>query len=166
MKDPVEVILEQWHRERPDLDVSPMAVIGRLARVAKRIDERLSQTFAEHGLDSASFDVLATLRRSGHPFVLSPKELSWSSMVTTSATAQRLNKLESEGLVSRAPSTVDGRGKQVQLTEKGREIVDDALSAHVQTEHELLRNLNGTERQELASLLAKLDTVAVTGGAR
>ncbi|MBT2585616.1 MarR family winged helix-turn-helix transcriptional regulator [Arthrobacter sp. ISL-95] len=157
MNDPVEVILKQWGRERPDLDASPMAVIGRLARVVKRFDERLSRSFGEHGLDSASFDVLAALRRSGAPFVLSPKDLSGGSMVTTSATAQRLNKLESEGLVSRAPSVVDGRMKHVQLTDRGKEIIDDALSTHLQTEHALLQNLDVTERQVLAALLAKLD---------
>ena len=157
MTDPVEVILEQWNRERPDLDVSPMAVIGRMARVAKSFEEQLSRTFAEQGLDTASFDVLATLRRAGDPFVLSPKELTGSSMVTSSATAQRLNKLEDAGLVTRTPSAMDGRGKQVQLTKQGLEAIDNALSAHVQKEHELLVNLSTTERRKLASLLAKLD---------
>ncbi|NWL13855.1 MarR family transcriptional regulator [Paenarthrobacter nitroguajacolicus] len=164
MNDPVELILKQWGQERPDLDVSPMAVIGRLARVVKRFDERLSRSFAEHGLDSASFDVLAALRRSGPPFVLSPKDLSGSSMVTTSATAQRLNKLENEGLVRRASSVVDGRKKQVQLTEKGKGIIDGALSTHLQTEHALLRNLDGAERQMLATLLAKLDVEGESDG--
>ena len=78
-------------------------------------------------------------------------------MVTSSATAQRLNRLESQGLVSRTPSTVDGRGKQVLLTDRGKDIVDGALSAHVQTEQELLQGLDSTERQILASLLTKLD---------
>lgn len=157
MADHVETVLTQWKRERPDLDVSPMAVVGRLSRVARRFDERLSRNFAAHGLDAAAFDVLATLRRSGPPYTLSPKSLSSGAMVTSSAIAQRLNRLEGQGLVARSPSSTDGRGKQVMLTDRGRAIVDHALPDHVQTEHELLHALDNEERRTLAVLLAKLD---------
>jgi DNA-binding MarR family transcriptional regulator len=157
MTDQVDLILNQWSRERPDLDVSPMAVVGRLSRVARRFDERLARTFAEYGLDAGGFDVLATLRRTGAPFVLTPKDLAASSMVTSSATAQRLNRLEGHGLVSRTPSTADGRAIQVELTDRGRDVIDVALSAHIQTEHELLQELDSTERRILAELLARLD---------
>ncbi|UWX96879.1 MarR family transcriptional regulator [Arthrobacter zhaoxinii] len=158
MSDHVGMVLGQWAAERPDLDVSPMAVVGRLSRVSRRFDEQLAATFAQHGLDAASFDVLATLRRSGEPYTLSPKELTASSMVTSSAIAQRLNRLEAQGYVLRSPSSSDRRGKQVTLTDAGRAAVDAALPDHVATEHRLLDGLDGGEREVLAALLAKLDT--------
>ncbi|MCQ1955734.1 MarR family transcriptional regulator [Arthrobacter sp. zg-Y826] len=158
MNDHVSMVLRQWAAERPDLDVSPVAVVGRLSRVARRFDEQLAATFAKHGLDAASFDVLATLRRSGKPYTLSPKDLTASSMVTSSAIAQRLNRLEEQGYVVRSPSSVDRRGKQVTLTDAGRAAVDAALPDHVSTEHRLLAALDENEREALAALLAKLDT--------
>lgn len=157
MSDHVGRILEQWATERPDLDVSPMAVVGRLSRVARRFDEQLAPTFARHGLDAASFDVLATLRRSGEPYTLAPKDLSASSMVTSAAIAQRLNRLEMQGYVRRSPSSTDRRGKLVSLTDAGRAAVDAALPDHVATERRLLSVLSETERTALAALLAKLD---------
>ena len=157
MSDHVDKVLRQWAVERPDLDVSPMAVVGRLSRVARRFDEQLAATFARHGLDAASFDVLATLRRSGPPYTLSPKDLTASSMVTSAAVAQRLNRLEDQGLVRRSPSSADRRGKQVTLTDAGRAAVDAALPDHVATEHGLLAALDDDERQALATLLARLD---------
>lgn len=155
--DHVAAVLEQWARERPDVDVTPMAVIGRLSRVARRIDERLARNFTLHGIDAATFDVLATLRRSGTPYTLSPKTLRDSSMVTSSAIAQRLNKLEADGLVERTVSQRDGRGKEVRLTQRGRRIVDDLLPHHVATEHACLETLTPEEQITLAALLARLD---------
>ncbi|WP_026549193.1 MarR family transcriptional regulator [Arthrobacter sp. Br18] len=157
MTDHVESVLQQWKRERPDLDVSPMAVVGRVSRVARRFDARLGRTFAGHNLDAAAFDVLATLRRHGSPYTLSPKDLTNGAMVTSSAIAQRLNRLEVQGLIARSPSSVDGRGKNVVLTDLGRTTVDSALPDHLRTENELLDPLDDAERQTLAALLAKLD---------
>lgn len=156
-QDHVQTVLEQWARERPDVDVSPMAVIGRLTRAARRIEDALARNFAQHGMDAASFDVLATLRRSGAPYSLSPKDLTESSMVTSSAIAQRLNKLEIDGLVRRTASKSDGRGKQVHLTDKGRNLVDDMLPDHVAAERGLLDALTGQQQKTLATLLAVLD---------
>src|SRR5689334_3890142 len=119
MPDAVDAILTQWARERPDLDASPMGVFGRLARAARLADTRLDEVFAIHGLDRASFDVLATLRRHGAPYRLTPGELQRSAMVTTSAIAQRLNKLEERGLVSRTPNAADGRVIDVTPTPAG-----------------------------------------------
>ena len=155
--DHVATVLEQWARERPDVDVTPMGVIGRLSRVARRIDDRLARNFALHGIDAATFDVLATLRRSGVPYTLSPKALRDSSMVTSSAIAQRLNKVEADGLVRRTLSQSDGRGKEVQLTEKGRKIIDDLLPHHAAEEHAILETLTPDQQTTLAGLLARLD---------
>ncbi|TFD78280.1 MarR family winged helix-turn-helix transcriptional regulator [Cryobacterium fucosi] len=156
MTDHVDGILAQWAAERPDLDVSPMAVLGRLARTSRLADASLGATFARHGLDAASFDVLATLRRSGTPFRLTPTEIGLSAMVTSSAIAQRLNRLEREGLVRRSPNAADGRGTDVSLTPEGLAVIDRALPDHVATEQRMLAGLNEEQRSALATLLQAL----------
>ncbi len=156
MIDQVEAILEQWSRERPDLDVSPMAVFGRLSRAAHLVHVRQAETFARHGLDAASFDVLATLRRSGKPYGLTPTEIQRSAMVTSSAIAQRLNRLEQTGLVVRSPNGADGRVTDVTLTAEGLALIERALPEHVATEHHLLRSLTSEQRQQLSVLLQEL----------
>ncbi|MFD0258098.1 MarR family winged helix-turn-helix transcriptional regulator [Kitasatospora indigofera] len=156
MTDHVDKLLEQWHRERPDLDVSPMAVIGRLKRLTRLIEADLRRTFAEHGLDPASFDVLATLRRSGPPYRLTPAELMRTSMVTSGAVTQRLDRLEARGLVARTPSESDGRVVHVALTADGRALIDQALPDHVATEHRLLAGLTAPRRADLADTLRDL----------
>lgn len=149
--------IEQWKRERPDLDVSPMAVIGRLGEAASLISrERLAPVFARFGLQQGEFDVLATLRRSGKPFALTPTDLYEATMVTSGAMTARLDRLEKAGLTERAPHPSDRRGVVVRLTEKGLALTDEALAAHVANEHDILAGLTREERETLARLLAKL----------
>ncbi|MBW8907812.1 MAG: MarR family transcriptional regulator [Mesorhizobium sp.] len=149
--------LEQWRRERPDLDVSPMGVIGRLNEVSTIImRDRLAPVFARFGLQTGEFDVLATLRRSGAPFALTPTDLYEATMVTSGAMTARLDRLEKAGLIQRAPHPSDRRGIVVQLTAKGLALVDEALAAHVANEHAILAGLTAAERETLADLLAKL----------
>jgi len=154
--DRVDRILEQWARERPGLDVTPMAVIGRLGRAAAAVDARLAATFARHGIDAATFDVLATLTRQGEPYELAPAELAADAMITSSAVAQRLNRLEGLGYVSRHPDPADGRGKIVRLSPKGLRVVDRVLPDHLETERAVLAALTESERSQLASLLSRL----------
>ncbi|MFP7761407.1 MarR family winged helix-turn-helix transcriptional regulator [Marisediminicola sp. LYQ85] len=154
--DAVDRIVEQWRVERPDLDPSPMVVIGRLSRASAIVDARLAATFATHGIDAATFDVLATLARQGAPYRITPAELAANSMITTSAVAQRLNRLDGLGLVTREPNPDDGRGKFVQLTAAGRTLVDAVLPDHLATEEELLSALSPDERNTLAQLLSRL----------
>jgi DNA-binding MarR family transcriptional regulator len=156
MADHVDLVLRQWHAQRPDLDVSPMAVIGRLSRLSRLISTELARTFTAHGLDAASFDVLATLRRSDPPHRLTPAELMRSSMVTSGAITQRLDRLESRGLVIRTPSESDGRGVHVTLTDEGRALIDRALPDHVETEHRVLSALSAAQRDKLAATLRDL----------
>ena len=156
MADHVDLILEQWSEQRPDLDASPMAVMGRLKRLNQLIDGELGRTFATHDLDRASFDVLATLRRSNAEHSLTPAGLMRSSMVTSGAITQRLDRLEARGLVSRKPSETDGRGVQVTLTEAGLALIDAALPDHVATENRLLAALSAEERAALAGALRTL----------
>ena len=159
MSDHVADILAQWATERPDLDTTPMAVVGRLSRAARRLDVELAKTFAAHDLDAASFDVLATLRRSGEPFALAPKQLSDAAMITTGAVTQRLDKLEQRGMVRRSQRPGDGRGVLVHLTASGRRAIDAALPDHLHTEQRLLSALTARQQRDLANLL----TVLLTG---
>ncbi|MEI9416201.1 MarR family winged helix-turn-helix transcriptional regulator [Mesorhizobium sp. Cs1321R2N1] len=149
--------IEQWQRERPDLDVSPMAVIGRLNEVSALIArERLAPLFARFGLQTGEFDVLATLRRSGSPYALTPTALYEATMVTSGAMTNRLDRLETSGLIQRAPHPNDRRGIVVRLTEKGLALIDEAVAAHVANEHQILSGLTQTERETLSRLLEKL----------
>jgi DNA-binding MarR family transcriptional regulator len=150
MADHLDSVLAQWAEVRPDLDASPMGVIGRLSRLSRLIDAELRATFATHDLDPASFDVLATLRRNARD--LTPAELMRSSMVTSGAITQRLDRLESRGLVSRRPSATDGRVVHVSLTPAGLALIDRALPDHVATEHRLLASMSGEERAALATV--------------
>lgn len=157
MADHVDRVLEQWAVERPDLDVSPMAVIGRLSRLTQLVRTELARTFHAHGLDAASFDVLATLRRAAATHRgLTPAELMRASMVTSGAITQRLDRLQAGDLVTRTPSDTDGRVVHVRLTEAGRALIDRALPDHVETEHRLLAALTGPESAALADTLRTL----------
>jgi DNA-binding MarR family transcriptional regulator len=160
MADQVDRILTQWHAEKPDLDVSPMAVIGRVSRVALAIDARLARTFARHGLDSGSFDVLATLLRSGAPHRIAPAVLARDAMVTSSAVAQRLNKLEGRGLIAREANPDDGRGTLVALTDAGKALIEQVLPDHIETEREITDVLSVDEQHALAGLLQRLERAA------
>src|SRR4051812_33901093 len=149
--------IEQWQRERPDLDVSPMAVIGRLNEVSSLIArDRLAPLFARYGLQSGEFDVLATLRRSGSPYALTPTALYEATMVTSGAMTNRLDRLEQSGLIVRGPHPGDRRGVVVKLTGKGLALIDEAVAAHVANEHEILSGLARPEQTMLARLLEKL----------
>lgn len=149
-------IVEQWGRQRPDLDVSPMEVFGRLSRAANLARARMARTFAEHGLDGPSFDMLATLRRSDPPHRLTPAELMRASMVTSGAISQRLDKLEARGLVTRARGGADARNVYVALTDEGHALIDAALPDHVATEERMLSSLSATQRKALETGLRAL----------
>lgn len=154
--DHVDRIVEQWRLERPDLDPAPMAVFGRLSRASAAVDARLAATFATHGIDASTFDVLATLARQGAPYRITPAELAADSMITTSAVAQRLNRLDKLGFITREPHPDDGRGKFVRITTAGRELLDKVLPDHLTTEETILAPLSTDERNMLAQLLTKL----------
>src|SRR5215218_7169803 len=152
-RDGVDGILEQWRRERPDLDPSPIGVIGRISRLARELEQRLEPVYRAHGLEPGWHDVLATLRRTGPPHRLRPSEFTTSLMLTSSGTTKRLDRLEQAGLITREPDPDDRRGTLITLTEAGHELLDTAIEAHVANEHRLLAALSGAEQRELAGLL-------------
>lgn len=155
-RDRVDEILGQWHRARPDLDASAIAVIGRISRASRAIDVRLNRNYARFGLSDGEFDALATLRRSAPPHRLSPTELGDQMMVTSGAVSKRVDRLETAGLVRRTPSPTDGRARVVELTDAGYALIDEALAAHLATEEHLLAPLDDASRDQLASLLRRL----------
>jgi DNA-binding MarR family transcriptional regulator len=155
-RDGVDLIIEQWQRERPELDSSPIGVIGRVSRLARALEQRLEPVYREHGLEPGWHDVLATLRRTGPPFCLRPSEFTGSLMLTSSGTTKRLDKLEQAGLVARAPDPDDRRGTLITLTEEGRRLIDSVTEAHLENERRLLGALTPAEQQSLADLLRKL----------
>jgi DNA-binding MarR family transcriptional regulator len=155
-RDGVDAIIEQWNRERPELDHSPIGVVGRISRLARELEQRLEPVYREHGLEPGWHDVLATLRRSGPPYELRPSELTGTLMLTSSGTTKRLDRLEQAGLVERAPDAQDRRGVLIRLTAKGRDVIDATTEAHLANERRLLAALSAAEREQLAGLLRRL----------
>ncbi|MQV96052.1 MarR family transcriptional regulator [Sinorhizobium medicae] len=153
--DHVEKILAQWRRERPDLDVSAMGLLGRLSRLRAHLAREIDNTLTEHGLNSASFDVLATLRRSGPPFRLSPGDLLSATMVTSGTMTNRIDQLEKVGLVERLDNPEDRRGVIIALTPEGLKRVDAAVTAHVANQQRLVAGLEPDEREAMNALLRK-----------
>ncbi|AFL54646.1 HTH-type transcriptional regulator PecS [Sinorhizobium fredii USDA 257] len=154
-QDHVDKILAQWRSERPELDISAMGPLGRLARLRAHIAREQETVFAEHDLTSASFDVLATLRRSGPPFQLSPGELLAATMVTSGTMTNRLDQLERAGLVERLDNPEDRRGVIIALTPEGLKRIDAAAAAHVANQQRLIAGLEPEERSALDALLRK-----------
>ncbi|MEW1955827.1 MarR family transcriptional regulator [Terrabacter sp. NPDC080008] len=154
--DHAQHVVDQWAAARPDLDASPILVIGRLHRVGLALTSELVHVYSEFGLGEGDFDLLATLRRTGEPYELRPTELMEQTMVTSGAVTKRLDRLERAGLVERRPAQDDRRSRIVALTREGRELMDRAVEAHLANEARLLEALTAADRSTLADLLAKL----------
>lgn len=154
--DPIEKILEQWRQERPDLDLSPMNVFGRIGVLARVLEARTEQVFARHGLRQGEFDVLSALRRSGPPYTLIPSELSATLMMSRAGMTNRLDRLESAGLVERTLDPADRRSFRITLTKQGHTLIDAALTDHAATLQHLTEGLPTEEQKALATSLRKL----------
>ena len=156
----IDDIRTQWARQRPDLDTAPMALIGRLIRVSAVLSQQMAKTFERHGLSAASFDVLATLLRSGSPHALSPNQLLATMMVTSGTMTNRIDQLVKDGLVARVKNPADKRSVMISLTPKGKVVIDAAVTDHVQTQARLVRIIDqGTQDGLNAGLQAYLDGI-------
>ncbi|OBY28663.1 MarR family winged helix-turn-helix transcriptional regulator [Leisingera sp. JC1] len=153
--DHVDFITQQWGQERPDLDVTAMGVIGRVARLYLAYQREMHKTFVEFGLNAAKFDVLATLRRSGAPYMLSPGDLLKATMVASGTMTNRIDRLEADGLVKREVNPEDSRSFLVGLTEEGFALIDRAVAAHVQTQARLLEGMSAQEVGAFTALLGQ-----------
>lgn len=154
MDDAVGRICAQWHEQRPDLDVSPIGVIGRVRRLSALTSQRDDEVFAEPGLSRMEFEVLSALRRAGGG--LRPSQLTRETLSSGAATTKRLARLETGGLISRTASQRDRREVDVHLTESGQELIDRLFPAKLERERQLLTSLEADEREQLGALLAKL----------
>lgn len=162
-RDPVDAIIDQWAVVRPDLDTKAMEVFGRIYRLSRAMGDRMEKAYAPYGISRGEFDVLATLRRSGEPYTLSPRQLSATLMLTTGGMTGRLDKLERAGLLRRSPDPHDRRGLQVTLTEKGLDVIDRAVGAGLDVQTAALTSLDTEQADQLACLLREL--LAGTQGA-
>ena len=154
--DPVDRLVAQWAPERPDLDLEAMATVARLHQVGRLIDAEFARTAARYGVDPSEADVLFTLRRAGDPYRLTPSQLSESLLVSSGTLTNRLDRLERKGLAARVPNPNDRRSVVVELTPKGRELVDEAVTVHVERERELLAPLSERELDTLNRLASRL----------
>ncbi|WPN57786.1 MarR family transcriptional regulator [Pseudomonas sp. P9_31] len=154
--DAVDMILRQWRRERPDLDVSPMGTIGRVKRCSVLLQRELAKVFSAFGLNAWEFDVLATLRRAGAPHCLAPTALFSSLMITSGTMTRQLQQLEAAGWVSRTPNPSDARSLLVQLTPAGLALIDRAVTAHVANEARILAPIAAAQLAQLDERLSEL----------
>lgn len=154
--DLVSDFIEQWRRERPDLDPSPMAVIGRMRRLSDAFTDRLIENYRAYGIGEGEFDVMCALRREGEPFVLPQGAIAEHTMVTAGATSKRVDRLVRAELAERGRDSGDARGRLVSLTPRGVDLIDEMYPVHLATEDELLGPLDSDERRQLESLLVKL----------
>ena len=161
-RDAMDRILDQWRRERPDLDLSPMGVFGRIAQVAAMLGPAAEARFARHGLRQGEFDVLAALRRSGPPYTLTPSELAGQLMMSRAGMTSRADRLEAAGLVTRRLDPRDRRSFRITLTDRGLRTVDAALGPHAAWLAELSAHLDAGQRGTLEDALRVL-TRALTG---
>jgi DNA-binding MarR family transcriptional regulator len=153
-RDAVDRITGQWNAVRPDVDITPVGIIGRVSRLSRLIDRRLAENFARHGIENWMYDVLATLRRSGEPYELTAGDLVRQSMVTTGAITNRIDRLEQRGLVERAGAP-DRRKVIVRLTGQGLALVDEVLDGHLATERDILASLSPRQQRDMAHLLRR-----------
>jgi DNA-binding MarR family transcriptional regulator len=156
LRDHTDWLLDGWKQQRPDLDVSPIAVITRLSRLQSHLQPEIAAVFERFGLTTPSFAVIATLRRAGPPYQRSQRALMDTLQLTSGTISVRIDRLEKEGIVERAPDPSDQRGVLVRLTEKGLALFDQVAPLHLANEDRLLSALSQEQREQLASLLRTL----------
>lgn len=153
-RDEVDRLIAAWQVERPDLDFSPLSVLSRITRISRHLDIARRDAFGD--LETGGFDVLAALRRAGHPHQLSPGQLMLETLVTSGTMTNRLDRLEELKLITREQDPNDGRGSLVTLTSLGMKTVDNAMEELLENERELLKSLTKSESAQLAELLSRL----------
>ncbi|RJQ82357.1 MarR family transcriptional regulator [Pseudonocardiaceae bacterium YIM PH 21723] len=154
--DPVDAIALAWTRERPQTSVASIGIVTRLWHAAKLLGDDRTRLLREAGADTATLDLLSTLRRSGEPYLMTTRELAEATMVTKGAITQRVDRAEREGLVARSPRQDGSRAVDVRLTEAGHATVEGLVDAVLGREIELLDCLSEAERDQLTALLRTL----------
>ncbi len=154
-QDRIDEILTQWQHEAPDLDLSSLAVVGRILRLARLLEKHRETVLADFDLNVWAFDMLATLRRQGPPYQLKPTDLYGLLMLSSGAMTNRIDRLEKEGLVTRLRDPGDRRSVMVQLTDQGIQRVDAVMPVLFERENQLLEALSETEAETLVALLKR-----------
>src|ERR687883_806377 len=152
-KDRVDDVIDAWRRERPDIDVSSIAVLTRALLIGRQLQKARDRALRELGTDTPTLEVLATLRRAGAPYRLRTNEIESATSVTAGAISQRLDRLEARGFVRRRRDDGDKRVIHVSLTKKGRKLIDDVVAGLMAREERLLAPFDEGERQTLERLL-------------
>lgn len=153
MADAIDAIIDQWREVRPDIDIWPMGVLGRIGRLSRVLEREYRKFFAEHDLEPFEFDVLTTLRRSGEPYELTASALLKAALVTSGAITNRIDRMEARGLVERVRDLDDRRSVHIRLTPHGREVLDAIFSAHVEKMEHILQPLDREECEQVANAL-------------
>ncbi len=148
-----ETLLQQWRRERPDLDLGPLGLFAAIAHAYWLTEPRIDRLLADHGLARGTFDVLTVLRRAGPPYTLSPKQLAQSLILSGAGMTSRLDKLEARKLIVRLPEPRDRRALKIKLTRAGVRLVDVALPDLIAAERALSSRLSNAEMRQLTRLL-------------
>ncbi|MGW3566546.1 MarR family winged helix-turn-helix transcriptional regulator [Streptomyces sp. NPDC000941] len=158
MSDVIDLIVEQWVKERPELadELWPVQVLGRVQRVQSIVDKSLKAFCAEHGLEPGEFDVLTTLRRSGLPYALTAGAFLKAAMVTSGAITNRIDRMEAKGLVERVREGGDRRTVLIRLTERGQGLIDTVMAAHLRNYAKILGTLDCDECERIATGLRKV----------
>lgn len=154
--DRIDRLLSEWNAERPELDATAMAVVGRLLSIGRLLEARANAALKPLGLHYTDLDVLATLRRGGKPYRRTPTGLRSSVLITSGAMTACLDRLEANGLVARVPDPEDRRSSAAELTLAGRKLIDKAIAVRFEEATQALDGLSVAERTRLAALLKKL----------
>ncbi|MEE9407486.1 MAG: MarR family transcriptional regulator [Polaribacter sp.] len=155
-KDLIDSLISGWKEERPELDTSAMEVVGRILKLSKVLEKRASKSLSIYNIHYTDLDVLATIRRSGKPYELTPSQLMKSVLITSGAMTALLNRLTKLDLIYRSPDPKDGRIKLVGLTKKGFKLIDKAIETRFVEASDAIKILNKTENMALSILLKKL----------
>jgi DNA-binding MarR family transcriptional regulator len=155
-KDKIDEVRAQWRTLAPDLDTSPVEILGRIYRIATIAGRPIAKVFEAHELERGEFDVIGTLYRAGAPHELSPTDLYRQLMITSGGLTHRLSVLERHGLITRVKSPDDGRSLRVRLTKAGRERALTAYTDDLKCEAQLLDGLSDADQTQLANLLRRL----------
>ena len=149
-------MLDQWRRERPEIDADGMALVPRVIRLAHLYDAEMARVSRSHGLKPGWLDVLSALRRIGPPYRMSATELARSVLLTSGGMTNRLDRMEDAEIVRRRPDPSDRRGVLVELTPRGRAVIDAAIDEHLTLYEELVGGaLTKADQKRFIELLRK-----------
>jgi DNA-binding MarR family transcriptional regulator len=153
-QDHVDRWLTEW--EIPGVDLEVEAIVNRIGGLDRRLHKLLEETLAEFGLSLGEWKVLNHLRSAGVPYRRSAGKLAARADLSSGAMTNRLDRLESAGLVRRLPDPGDRRGVLVELTDKGLKMWEEALRTGAAQEALVTAALTPEEKQQLNGLLRRL----------